>query len=220
MKAKCLPVRTLIIFSLVGVSLLLPAPSVKATPAQQGGVLYHTVVRGESLARIAARYGTTIGTIARWNGIANPNVIYAGQRLAIPTAGSAPSPSVRSVPASSCSAGCTYRIVWGDTLARIAARHGTTVSCLMSANGLRGSNILAGATLRVPCVGTRAAPAVSSTKAGISVAGRASYRVRPGDTLSSIALLYRTTVQAIMAANGLSNPHHIYAGQVLQIPLR
>ena len=43
------------------------------------------------------------------------------------------------------------------------------------------------------------------------------YVVRRGDTLYSIARRYGTTVQAIMAANGLTN-YNIYVGQQLRIP--
>lgn len=45
------------------------------------------------------------------------------------------------------------------------------------------------------------------------------YVVRRGDTLYSIARQYGVTVQAIMAANGLSN-YNIYVGQQLRIPVR
>jgi LysM repeat protein len=44
------------------------------------------------------------------------------------------------------------------------------------------------------------------------------YTVQHGDTLYSIAHRYGTTVSAIMAANGLTNPDHIYAGPTLRIP--
>ena len=43
----------------------------------------HVVQRGETLARIAATYGTSATTIARANGIANANVIRTGQVLCI-----------------------------------------------------------------------------------------------------------------------------------------
>ncbi|MFQ6014572.1 MAG: LysM peptidoglycan-binding domain-containing protein [Anaerolineae bacterium] len=42
--------------------------------------------------------------------------------------------------------------------------------------------------------------------------------VRYGETLSSIALRYDISEKAIMAANGLTNPHLIYVGQELIIP--
>lgn len=45
------------------------------------------------------------------------------------------------------------------------------------------------------------------------------YLVRPGDTLSAIAQRFGTTVEAIVAANNLSNPDIIFAGQILFIPV-
>jgi lipoprotein-anchoring transpeptidase ErfK/SrfK len=50
--------------------------------AYAGGV--HVVRRGETLAGIAYRYGTTIAAMASANGIRNPSLIYVGQRLRIP----------------------------------------------------------------------------------------------------------------------------------------
>jgi LysM repeat protein len=44
----------------------------------------HIVVRGETLSRIALRYAVSWRTIASLNGLSNPNLIYAGQRLLIP----------------------------------------------------------------------------------------------------------------------------------------
>ena len=48
--------------------------------AQQGEVI-HVVQPGENLFRISLRYGVPIGTIAQANNIANPSLIYSGQRL-------------------------------------------------------------------------------------------------------------------------------------------
>jgi LysM repeat protein len=44
----------------------------------------HTVMPGETLYRISLMYGTTVYAIQAANGIANPNLIYAGQVLCIP----------------------------------------------------------------------------------------------------------------------------------------
>jgi LysM repeat protein len=59
-----------------------------------------------------------------------------------------------------------------------------------------------------------AAPAASSGPPGNS----RTYTVQRGDTLSGIAQRFGTSVQAIMEANGLRNPHQIFVGQVLIIP--
>ncbi len=44
----------------------------------------------------------------------------------------------------------TYRVQRGDTLRRIAARHGITVAMLKRANGIHGSRIAPGMVLRIP----------------------------------------------------------------------
>jgi len=69
-----------------------PAPTAVpgATPIPSGT---YTVVRGDTLGRIAARFGTTVQALAQLNGIANPNLIFAGQVLRIPGGGTAPAPT-------------------------------------------------------------------------------------------------------------------------------
>ncbi len=46
----------------------------------------------------------------------------------------------------------------------------------------------------------------------------ATYTIRSGDTLSSIAAKYKTTVAKLASANHISNPNKIYAGQKLTVP--
>jgi LysM repeat protein len=46
-----------------------------------------TVHRGDTLAAIARKYGVSVWSLAKNNGIKNPNVIYVGQRLCIPWPG-------------------------------------------------------------------------------------------------------------------------------------
>lgn len=63
-----------------------PAPTpVPGNPPPATGT--YTVVRGDTLGRIAARFGTTVQALAQLNGIANPNLIYGGQVLRIPGGG-------------------------------------------------------------------------------------------------------------------------------------
>lgn len=126
-----------------------------------------TVRRGETLASIAARTGTTVEDIKRWNRL-KTSAVRRGTRLKIRTgdatqitaedlaADSArvasftpPRPSRRG----SAYSGSVKRVIVvrpGDTLGNIASRNGTTISRLKAANGLRSSVIRAGQRLRIP----------------------------------------------------------------------
>jgi len=57
-----------------------PAPAPKPKPC----TITYTVKRGDTLSAIAKRYHTTVATLANLNRIANPNRIWAGQKLQIP----------------------------------------------------------------------------------------------------------------------------------------
>lgn len=48
--------------------------------------------------------------------------------------------------------------------------------------------------------------------------GARTYTIQPGDTLSAIAQMFGTTVQAIARANGIQNPDMIRAGETILIP--
>ena len=62
-----------------------------APPAPVPGGAYYTVRRGDTLAKIAYRFGVSVWSIVQANGIANPHVIYPGQRFYIPR-GTPPAP--------------------------------------------------------------------------------------------------------------------------------
>ncbi len=203
---------------------LLVAMVVWATPvgaaapghSQSQNQVVHVVQPGENLFRISLRYGTTVDAIMAANGLANSHTVYAGQQLVIPR-GSGASVSSGS---SAVAAGGTYTVQPGDTLYRIAVRHGVTVSGLMQANHLSNANfIYSGQRLVIP-----GASAATSNTASASQSGGASatptgntYVVRPGDNLSRIAQQFGTTSVALARLNGIANPSAIYPGQVLRL---
>ena len=109
--------------------------------ASSGGEqVTHVVQPGENLFRISLKYGTTVGAIASANNIINPNFVYPGQKLIIPTGSTAPD------------SGARYHVVQpGESLSSIALRYGTTPWTIAAANGIANINfILAGRTLRIP----------------------------------------------------------------------
>ena len=57
-----------------------------------------TVVSGDTLARIARRYGISVHDLAAANCLTNVNLIYRGQRLRVPTSGSSSIPPVPTQP--------------------------------------------------------------------------------------------------------------------------
>jgi polysaccharide biosynthesis protein PslG len=70
---------------------LTPGPTVtKAPPTATivpGTTGTYTVQRGDTLFRVAVRFNTTVAQMVALNNIANPNIIYVGQRLTVPSAG-------------------------------------------------------------------------------------------------------------------------------------
>jgi len=89
----------------------------------------HIVQKGETLWAIALRYGTTVQAISLANNILNPNLIYVGQRLTIPTKGVTPP-------------GRVYIVQPGDTLWAIALRYGTTPWAIAIANNIPNPNLI------------------------------------------------------------------------------
>lgn len=175
------------------------------------GTGQHTVRRGETLGGIAARYGTTVAALAEANGIANPDRIVTGARLTIPGSsgpGPAPAPATGS-----------YTVVRGDTLGRIAARHGTTISALVAANGIANPNLIrVGQVLEVPAAGggDRSSSGGGTAPAAPPAGGTTHHVVVRGDTIGGIAARYKIPQQQLVDANGLTSGV-VYVGQRLSL---
>lgn len=144
---------------------------------------------GDTLWAIAREYGTTVEAIARENRLADPDLIYASERLRItlPARGGAEE---------------IYTVRRGDTPISIAGRFGVSLSALEDRNGLeRGEIIYTGEKLVIP----RA-----------EMSGEF-YAVRPGDTLWSISRRTGIPIRTLVGINNIRIPDLIYAGELLKL---
>lgn len=91
---------------------------------------YYTVRRGDTLSRIASRYGVTVQQIVDWNDIQNPNLIYPGQKLKF--YGNYTSNNNY----------FSYTVRRGDSLWRIARRFRVSVSYIVNLNGIQNPNLI------------------------------------------------------------------------------
>jgi lysozyme len=104
-----------------------PAPKPAPAPVAEGGV--YVVKSGDTLSAIAQRFGTTYQYLAQINGIANPNLIFPGQKIKV---------QAQALPQNER----YYRVVRGDTLSAIAARYGTTYQKIAADNGIANPNLI------------------------------------------------------------------------------
>jgi len=109
------------------------APGATAVPVltpvpPSGQVIVHIVQPGETLYAMAYRYGTTVQAIAQANGITNPDQIYQGQKLNIPTSGGT----------AGGGAGCRIRhtVTAGQWVWQIARDYGVSPYDILAANGM------------------------------------------------------------------------------------
>jgi membrane-bound lytic murein transglycosylase D len=112
---------------------------VVSSPVATGGPAAsrtYSVRRGDSLWKLASRYGTTVDRIKRDNGLRDDR-LYVGQRLRINTG----------IPPGSR----TYAVRRGDTVAKIARSSGVSLNAVLRANGLsKSSTIYPGQVLVIP----------------------------------------------------------------------
>jgi membrane-bound lytic murein transglycosylase D len=107
-----------------------------------------------------------------------------------------------------------HQVAKGETVSAVAAHYGVATAAILRANGLaKTASLKAGQQLVIPAT---AAPAHGGSDAFRSEA--VSYRVRSGDTLSSIARQYRTSPAAIADVSGIGVHSTLHVGQRLRIP--
>src|SRR4051794_29282843 len=183
----------------------------------------HLVAPGETLWGIAAASGLSASAVAAANGLSPEARVIAGRTLTIPAPGAAAAaPATAAAPAPAAGGAATgggLRVALGDTLSAIPGRNGVSLAHLAAVNGLDPSRVLlAGTTLRLPAAGgagTSAAPVTATSGAPAPIGG---YKVRPGDTLSGLAVRSRVPLAQMAFMNGLDPKKPLLAGTVIKLP--
>jgi len=186
----------------LALAVVLPFPGLAPAAA-----LANVVVKpGETLSEIADRHGVSLTRLMQANGITNPNLVVAGQKLVLPGSSAAGAGS---------SSGASVTVQPGDTLSDIADRQGISLNQLMQANGITNPDmVVAGQKLVLP--GSRRATAAAAPRE----LPTAPYTVKSGETISEIADRFGTSTERLIQLNGISNPNLVVAGTRLAIPGR
>ncbi|MGC8779723.1 MAG: LysM peptidoglycan-binding domain-containing protein [Anaerolineae bacterium] len=136
--------RMVPVLSAVVLLLLLALPMAvsaepEAGPSAAWCSAWYVIKPGDTLNKIAARYGTTAWYLARLNGISNPDFIRSGRSICVR-------------PAAPSACGIWYTIKWGDTLWKIGKATGWSAAYLARVNGIADPDrIWAGRKLWIPC---------------------------------------------------------------------
>lgn len=187
-----------------------PEPAAKPeAPEETETVLTteHKVGRGQTLSQIAAMYRTSVDDLKRMNGISKATSLQAGQVLKVRTTGSGL--------VASSTVGRTYKVRPGDTLWSVSRANDTSVETLKRLNPkVASSGLKAGSTIKVPSNGSMAVASKSTPKPAYG-----KHRVQKGQTLSAIAVRYKTSVDTLKRLNGIRDARSVQAGKTLKVPL-
>ena len=183
--------------------------------AGAGGWTTYTVREGDTVSDIAAAHRTDVRTLVRANHLTDGgHLVRAGATLRVPVAG-----TQRAASRADRVRTGRYRVIAGDTIWGIAERLHVSPGTVLRLNHLNArGRIYAGQHLVVPARPARAV--VKSSRATSSGMRMTTYTVRPGDTVSSIALRLGSTQAAVLKANGLRSSSVIVPGQRLRVAVK
>jgi len=182
---------------------------------------YHKVGSGETLGEIAHQYKTTTSSIAQVNNLDAGDDLKPGTRLVIPV-----TPGRDAERLAFSKHPTVYKVRKGDTVLSVADDFSVPVAKLRSWNRLSGNALRPGRILHIyrPVAGAPPAESASARHSSTHKSSEKSsleahaktvhHKVKEGETLSSIAESYNTTVAALRRDNG-HNASHLRTGSVL-----
>ncbi|MEG8947443.1 LysM peptidoglycan-binding domain-containing protein [Rosettibacter firmus] len=178
----------------------------------------YKVRRGETLSEIATKFGVTIAQLKKWNNLSS-NSIKIGQVLKVHNTDVISSLGDNTTKRNSNPV--KYVIKRGDTIGKIAQQYNVTINDIKRWNNLKSNKLVAGRTLtlfndtydKVTTVKTNESLVKNVSKERVKI-----HKVREGESLWTIAKLYKVLVSDIISWNNLKNDK-LKIGQVLKIRL-
>ncbi|HAA2954386.1 TPA_asm: autolysin [Listeria monocytogenes] len=183
----------------------------------------YTVVKGDSLWRIANNNKVTIANLKAWNNLKS-DFIYPGQKLKVSAGSTSNTNTSKSSTNTNTSKPSTntntnakvYTVAKGDSLWRIANNNKVTIANLKAWNNLKSDFIYPGQKLKVSAGSTTNTNTAKPSTNNPSNSTVKTYTVKKGDSLWAISRQYKTTVDNIKAWNKLTS-NMIHVGQKLTI---
>ncbi|HEX7356250.1 MAG TPA: LysM peptidoglycan-binding domain-containing protein [Ignavibacteriaceae bacterium] len=180
---------------------------------KNAGIIYHKIRRGENLGLIAAKYGVSVNQLRDWNNISG-NKIMSGQNLRIYPDGNnniAVNDSKNTI--TSKNNLYKYKVKRGDSLSEIAEKFGVSLQQVKKWNNISGNHIAAGKTLKIYNSSKTSSYGDNTSKNSSNVNY---YKIKPGDSIGSIAEKYGVKISDIQRWNSISG-NKILAGKTLKI---
>ncbi|NIR29281.1 MAG: LysM peptidoglycan-binding domain-containing protein [Gammaproteobacteria bacterium] len=179
----------------------------------------HRIREGETLGRIARRYGTRVSVLQELNDLRG-TLIRAGADLIVPAPGQRRARYAKSSEQDSASTTHVHLVRRGDTLWQIAKRYRVPMESLAAWNGLHRTSVLRVGqrlTVRGASVNTGSGAVVTPAVVKGLATQRVVYRVRPGDSLWRIARRFNVRVSSLRSWNGIRRGEYLHPGQRLRV---
>ncbi len=181
--------------------------------------LVHYVTSGESLYRIARKYGVSIEHLVDMNNLRHKNVTLSiGQKLVVSVKDESEEEDevVVSEVAKKLNNPIVvrHRVKYGETISDIASKYDTDVNQIKKDNRLRSNTLRNGTNLKI--VTSVNPESIQDNISNISEKQIAFHYVRRGETLGRIASKYGMSVSELQGENALRG-HKIYPGQKLKV---
>lgn len=183
------------------------------------GTFPYTIKAGDTYYILAQRYNTTVAAIEQANPGVDPNRLFIGQVICIPSTTPPPTnncPTLR-IGSQGASVVELQRLLLsngfnpGPIDGIFGPQTQSAVIAFQRSKGLTVDGIVGIQTWTALGVNCGTPPATCP-------AGTSPYTVRAGDTFYNLAIRFNTTVDAIQRANPTVNPNALQIGQVICIP--